>query len=307
MSSVRNELRVRLAQTDEERLEAMSLLLSDRVIGQETASLLQSVQRIEGVMMATAGGEVVGASWLLQPAGSAALLVPPVTTERAPAGTGYRLLTAATSWAAENDCRRVQAFVLNDAAGMEDLLTEFGFHAGPRLHYMAGEADQIAATGSGPVAEWTGELQWSRYDSTMRARMEQVVEQTYIDSLDCPETPDRQSPQEALDNYLAAGESGARHWWILRRGERDVGCLILADHPVYRQLELLYMGIVPSCRGRGWGILVSRGARHIAAALGRDRVVLAVDHGNSPALQTYEKAGYRITETRRLYLWNCRP
>ena len=42
--------------------------------------------------------------------------------------------------------------------------------------------------------------------------------------------------------------------------------LLLADHPKARHWELMYMGLVPEVRGRGWGRQIARYAQWLAAA-----------------------------------------
>jgi ribosomal protein S18 acetylase RimI-like enzyme len=89
---------------------------------------------------------------------------------------------------------------------------------------------------------------------------------------------------------------------IARRGQRDVGCLLLADHPLQNQWELVYMGIVPEARGMRLGLAVTRHAQRLAHGAGRERLVLAVDAANAPALELYRRAGFLAWDQRRVFL-----
>ena len=84
----------------------------------------------------------------------------------------------------------------------------------------------------------------------------------------------------------------------------DVGCLLLADHPSQDQLELVYMGLVPSARGRGWGESSFAKLCRVARNCGRARVVLAVDSANWPALAMYRRAGFAEFERRTVMIFS---
>ncbi len=291
-------LHVRVAEQPEEQLRAAELLLSDRALGQEVASLLGGLSRIDGLVLATLGGAPVGACWVLATEGPAALFVPPVLAEGAPEETARRLWSTAAAWARAVGCRRLQSFIVEPGGGtVGDFLGSVGFRHGPALHYLMAMADRSSEPELPP-----GYL-WHRYVPADEAIWRQVLEATYAESLDCPDLADGSSPQEALEQYRAAGESGDRWWWLLRCGHRDAGCLLLADHPAYDQMELVYVGVVPEFRGRGLGQIAARRSRCIAGHLGRKRVVLAVDARNVPALAMYDRAGFVRTETRKLYFY----
>ena len=298
MASRQPRLHVRVAEHPEEQLRAAELLLSDRALGQEVASLLGGLSRIDGLVLATVGGDPVGACWVLATEGPAALFVPPVVDSRAPRETALRLWDVAEAWARTQGCRRLQAFVVEGAGGaLGDFLGTAGFRRGPALHYLMAVADRSSEPELPP-----GYL-WHCYAPADEATWHKVLEATYAESLDCADVADGPSPQEALEQYRAAGEAGDRWWWLLRYGNRDAGCLLLADHPAYDQMELVYVGVVPEFRGKGLGQIAARRSRCVASRLGRRRVVLAVDARNAPALAMYDRAGFVRTETRRLYLY----
>ena len=92
------------------------------------------------------------------------------------------------------------------------------------------------------------------------------------------------------------------HWFLIRHQDRDVGCLLLADYADHGNCELTYMGLIPSSRGNGWGLQVTRHAQWIARGLGRERLVLAVDSTNQPARDMYAAAGFRGWDRRHVYM-----
>ena len=81
----------------------------------------------------------------------------------------------------------------------------------------------------------------------------------------------------------------------------EVGCLLLADHPHLDHLELVYMGITPQARGKGYGAELLTQAVLRADLLGAARLVLAVDERNTYARRVYEQRGFTAWDRRTVY------
>ncbi|HEY5312873.1 MAG TPA: GNAT family N-acetyltransferase, partial [Pirellulales bacterium] len=64
----------------------------------------------------------------------------------------------------------------------------------------------------------------------------------------------------------------------------------------------VYVALVPEVRGRGWGAALVRYAQWFAAHCGRQRLVLAVDSANHPAVAMYEALGMVSWDRRDVYL-----
>ena len=93
---------------------------------------------------------------------------------------------------------------------------------------------------------------------------------SYEGTLDCPALNGVRDLPDVLASYRACGEfDPAERWFIACRGERDVGCLLLADHPDADQWEIVYVGLVPEERGRGSGLALTRHAQWLARQAGR--------------------------------------
>jgi ribosomal protein S18 acetylase RimI-like enzyme len=108
--------------------------------------------------------------------------------------------------------------------------------------------------------------------------------------------------RETLEGYAASGNSGRHLWSILQAEGDDVGCLLLADYPQFKQWELVYIGVVPEARGNGWGKAAVQEALWRAKEAGRERLVLAVDEANRPALAMYARAGFEAWNRRAVFL-----
>lgn len=135
-------------------------------------------------------------------------------------------------------------------------------------------------------------LDFERYAPSQRRRLADLVEATYAESLDIPLLDGKRDMEYVLDGYEQTGVFSPDRWLLVRAAGRDVGCLLLADHPASQQWELVYMGIVPAARGKGWGAAVTAKAQELAREAGRERLVLAVDSHNDPAIAAYTKAGF---------------
>jgi len=135
-----------------------------------------------------------------------------------------------------------------------------------------------------------------------RGRLEPLLAQTWIDTLDCTALEGMRNAADALDNYLAAGDSGAEHWYFLRGGGQDAGCLLLAEHRETDEMELVYMGLAPPWRGQGLGHVLTRCAQKLTRRADRACLTTAVDTANLLARAVYQAAGLVACERRQVLL-----
>ncbi len=131
-----------------------------------------------------------------------------------------------------------------------------------------------------------------------------VLEETYIDTLDCPELCGLREARDVLESHRAVGVHDPNLWWLVYEdgaagggdgtgGERALGCMLLNPCPEQDLIELVYIGLSPALRGRGvarW--LLDYGLR-AASARRESCVACAVDLRNGPAMRLYERAGFR--------------
>jgi ribosomal protein S18 acetylase RimI-like enzyme len=163
------------------------------------------------------------------------------------------------------------------------------------FYLVAPECGFLATTPIGPI-------DFEPYQSGDRQRWTRMIEATCTDTLDCPGLRDLRNTEDILAEYRSTGVFSPGLWWIARHRGRAVGCVLLADHPGHSAMEVLYLGLIPAARGRGWGRLLARHAQAIASKAGRRRLILAVDAANRPAVQTYMAVGFRALQRRRLYV-----
>jgi ribosomal protein S18 acetylase RimI-like enzyme len=106
---------------------------------------------------------------------------------------------------------------------------------------------------------------------------------------------------DVLEGYRAVGRFRPERWQNARSDNHDVGCLLLADHGPESSWELMYMGLAPEARGRGFGLEITRHAQWLASRDNVERLLLAVDASNYPALAMYAQAGFEIWDRRSVF------
>ena len=62
------------------------------------------------------------------------------------------------------------------------------------------------------------------------------------------------------------------------------------------------MGLVPEVRGRGWGRQITRYAQWLGRGARIERILVAVDAANEPAVAAYRSTGFELWERRSVYL-----
>lgn len=133
-------------------------------------------------------------------------------------------------------------------------------------------------------------------------RFANVIDQSYRDSLDCPELNGRRSGSESLKQHALVGNFRSDMWRLYRQGREDVGVLLIverADQPVW---EIVYLGVVPSARRHGVAKRMLDDAVASAEAVGVKQILVAVDVRNKPARHLYESTGFVPTDTRRAFV-----
>ena len=169
---------------------------------------------------------------------------------------------------------------------MQEFFLEQGYRRAGQLLVLARPTEGVC--GARAVAQ----LRFQRVRSCDQVRLIRLVERTYEGSLDFPLLNGIQEPAAALARYAEAGDSGIRHWWIVRAEGHDVGCLLMTAHARWPHCELAYLGLVPRVRGRRWARCMVAFALSEATAQGKRQLVLGVDAANDPAVATYAAAGF---------------
>src|SRR5262249_31332116 len=155
------------------------------------------------------------------------------------------------------------------------LLKAVGFRHLADLVYLSCEAARFPLVAPDPC-----EVEFEEFRLDQRQRMADVMQRTYEGTLDCTALDGVREMNDVINGYMATGAFRPENWLCVRNDGRDVGVLILADHPGAKHRELVYMGIVPEFRGRGWGRQIAHYAQWLTRGARLERLLVAVDAAN---------------------------
>lgn len=119
----------------------------------------------------------------------------------------------------------------------------------------------------------------------------QAIAESYRDSLDCPRLTGLRTMDEVIASHQASGVFAPEGWTVLMEGDRPVGVCLVNRASALDSVELVYLGLAPSVRGRGLGAALFRHALGLCQRLGDGRLMLAVDAKNHPAQKLYYRYG----------------
>jgi ribosomal protein S18 acetylase RimI-like enzyme len=265
------------------------------------------------VYVARCGPALAAAIWVQILSGRVASLWAPGLAAGQSAATAATIIDLAISKAAAAGIRLIQALLETDAGPPAAWLRQCGFRHITDLLYLVSLREVF------PTAPLSGELTFeplgqagqSGVSEIQMARLAGIIQRTYVNTQDCPAIQGLRPVDDVLATYRAVGTFNPARWFFVRQGSTDIGCLLLADHSQESNCELVYMGIVPAARGHGWGVQIVRHAQWLAGQSKNDgqnagqpaeRLVLAVDAANSPAIAMYASAGFKSWDRRSVFL-----
>ncbi|MGH7242684.1 MAG: GNAT family N-acetyltransferase [Phycisphaerales bacterium] len=134
-----------------------------------------------------------------------------------------------------------------------------------------------------------------------------VLDESYVDTKDCPELCGMRATADILASHYATGVFDPTLWFIVfvrdaSNAEIPAGCMLLSRVLDQRALELVYVGLAKSVRGKGIGAKLMELALQKAAEPRIDAITCAVDCRNEPALRMYERFGFGALGRRRAFV-----
>jgi len=250
----------------------------------------------EGLLVARQGGQLRGAIWARVNSGNIASVWPPRVFGETPEKTIEALFEAMDRFLSARKVRLAQSLIEpRDEEGAGRLEAD-GYHVSTDLLYLACLRDRF------PVSAPPSRLEFEPHGAAHRHRLSTLVSRTYVGTRDFPELNEICPAEDVLTGYRDSGVHDPNAWFFVRERGRDIGCLLLTDHPQDKQFELLYMGLIPEARGRCRGIDVTRYALWQTAQAGRQRIVLGVDAANAPAIRMYKRAGFTQWDRQKVML-----
>ncbi len=264
-----------------------------------TSFMIDAAQRgeisLDGLLAAFRGDHRIGAVWGQLLPGNTAIVWPPQIVAGELHSLAFDLLAVLNQVLIEREVKLAQAILPSATDQQASTLELAGYSHLANLLYM------VSFRESFPHQSPAAELHFEPFDDSETERLVRIIEQTYVDTHDCPALNGMLTTSDVIDGYRGTGVYAASRWFFVQHAGRDVGCLLLTDHPQDDQWELVYMGLVPAARGRQWGLQIARYGQWCAGQAKRPRLVLAVDAENAPAISLYTAVGFRACDCRSIF------
>ncbi len=236
---------------------ALNLVFSRSDAGQRERQIATAIEEIERagedgsvVLVARRNRLIVAAIWVQIQPGSIASLWPPGLVGGEPDATALTLIELAAAKAHAAGARFLQSLLETDADGPAQWLRLCNFQHCTDLLYLVSPREVF------PDSPPNSRLRFEPCcDLPERmARLSAIVQQTYESTQDCQFVQGLRSIDDVLAGYKAVGIYDASRWFLVSRSEgegnvRDIGCLLLTEHPAEKNWELIYFGVVPLVRG----------------------------------------------------------
>jgi ribosomal protein S18 acetylase RimI-like enzyme len=283
------------AATAEVRGAALALALASLAPAERANVAGQGDQKHVGLFVAHRSTRLVGAVLGRIEDGRAARIWPPQTVAGEADAAGH-LMVALVEFLRHRQVRIAHVLLPTDSGEDDQRMRQAGFqHATDALFL-------VSLAGSFPSQPPAGHFEFVSFKPELQPRLMSLLAATYTGSLDCPSLNGVRDLGDVLAGYRATGKFDPSRWLFVTRQGQDIGCLLLSDHPENDQWELVYMGLTPAARGKGWGLDIVRHAQWLAGQARRGRLVMTVDAANAPAIAVYAAAGFTAWDRRSVYL-----
>lgn len=256
---------------------------------------------LSGLRWATQRGEPIGVSLTMDQPDGVTLVWPPVVTTSAdnPAAVESALMRELTARLDQSSARLAQILLDPHETTDTALYQAHGFTTQTDLDFLVRTLD-----GTLPAADLVG-WQVEHFDeATNRDRFAALIETTYLGSQDCTVLDGLRNGQEALASHRLSGQFQPDLWTLYKVAGTDVAVVLLNEHTEQSAVELVYFGVAPSVRGRGYGQNALIHALNAAATRGGQLAFLAVDAKNTYAINVYGNLGFsHLSRRQALFRW----
>ncbi len=250
----------------------------------------------EPLWISLQSGEISGAAWGQRLSGNLAIFWPPRLNAGTDDAVADQLAAAVIADLDHKNIDLTQVLLESPSESEIERLRRLGFRHLADLDFLTCEAERF------PRTHTSTDIQFEAYTGRERARLAGLIERTYEGTLDCTDLNGVRDIDDVIIGYQGTGVYRPENWFFVRFDNADIGVLLLADHPAAAYWELVYMGLVPEARGRGWGRQIVLQSQWLGRRAKIDRIVLAVDTSNLPAVRTYAKSGFHSWNKRSVYI-----
>jgi len=241
-------------------------------------------------------GQMIGGIFsMLRPDGTLLSLQPAVVPTE-PEPSLQLIYERLIDFAVAEHARLVMLLVDFQQSADESLLVWFGFEKVSELLNLNAERAVF------PTQSPEGRLTFRPYKNEQWDRMAELVERTYINTLDFPRLTGLVPAEYILRGYQESHIFAPSLWYFIEFQTKIIGVLLLTQIQNSEHLELTYLGLAEEFRGRGFSLEIVQFAQYIAKLQNASHLLAAVDSANIPALNTYMRCGFQMHDQKELYV-----
>jgi ribosomal protein S18 acetylase RimI-like enzyme len=252
----------------------------------------------QGLFVLGGRGRLLGAVLCLPLPGEGALVWPPqCLPDKRRSLFEDALLRCATDWLRARNVRVAQALLSPEEAERADALPRNGFDHVTHLLFLRRDLYQPPHRLKSPIR-----LKYRSYNPSEPFLFHQTLQNTYQDTLDCPELNGVRGVAEVIAGHRSQSQFDPELWLLALADGLPVGVLLLMRSPETHDWEISYVGVVPEARRRGFGRELVLKALAEARAAGAPNLTLSVDARNHPARELYRLLGFEPYDRREIFL-----
>ncbi len=291
--------------TGDDRPHVLALLLTGRASGDEAAvgSFVAFAGdhhlSIEGLWAAWRGDTPIAAMLIVpSPGRTAMVFVSPMTgSATQPVVTGLARVVCATQ---DLNCVTMLQSLLDLPQHREaQALATAGFERLAELIYMQRPADAPEV----PL-QLDSSLELVHWSDQHRGHFADAIMASYEQTLDCPGLVGLRQIDDIIAGHKATGEFSPNLWFALRCDDQPVAVMLLNVVPRRQSMELVYLGVSATWRGRGIGRRLLAHGLGLAGRQKATNIILAVDQRNKPALRLYRSLRFTSTTRKLAMIYN---
>jgi GNAT superfamily N-acetyltransferase len=275
--------------------------LSQADTDRQVKALIQHIDRrglsLQHCLVAREEGEVLSCCLCIDsPGRTSAVYLPSWLPDPDATDAITSLLLRAVDEAQGRNISFLQAIIPPGAGSEKQIYQQAGFERLADLIYMERDpADPLVVEKPSPP------LAWTTYSAQTHQLFSRVVQDTYEGSLDCAGINGVRDIEDVLASHRGTGVFNPRTWFMGIADRDPVGVLLLSAVPEQGALEVVYMGLRPASRRKGYASALMEHAVRTARDASALRLTLAVDDENTPARRLYSRFGFE--ETMRRCAW----
>lgn len=241
-------------------------------------------------------GELRAASLMVPRPGRSGMMFVSRVRKRGDLPTAAAVIRAAADSVRSDQVRLLQSLVDPEADLEARAFMDAGFGELAMLCYM-----QRGVSGRVPLPEPPAGVRCLPYVESRRKVFKAILQASYEQTLDCPGLLGVRDLEDVLAGHQATGQFDPAMWTLLIEGDEPAGVALFNRLDELNGAELVYLGLPPRSRGKGYGSLLVRRGLAQCANIGASAVSLAVDQANEPAMRLYRRLGfYRVARKRAL-------